>query len=90
MSEMKQYKMLTSYINALVMAKFRRRNAISAHSNTSEALALRTFSRLAQSCTRGFRRGESNLFWEEGLDEEETTEERKIQSESHPSTAPAA
>ena len=73
------------------MAKFRRRNAISVHSNTTEALALRTFSRLAQTCRRGFQRGESNLFWEEGLGEEKTTEKDKTQqTESHPSTAPAA
>jgi hypothetical protein len=85
----------SSSIELKLMTNYKRRNAISAHSNSSEALALRTFSQLARTCNNrlpGSGRGESDLFWKDQDLIDQTTEKGGIQDDHKvlPCTAPAA
>ena len=76
------------------MRNYRRRNAISAHSTSIEAQALRTFTRLAQSCHNrgGLRHPDSFDLQIADTDTKNTVDcaEKSRSDFSFPSIAPAA
>jgi len=82
------------------MTTFRRRNAITAYSTPNEALALRTFSRLAQNCHHRIRRNQEDcevfltLYTDEGIiaqqEEAQVDSGKKRKRLHHYQLAPAA